>query len=61
MRQVISIPAGCCAAAPSPLTAADGLVLLEPGADPDRLTAPPGCAARAEGISVSVRAAADGD
>ncbi len=43
-----------------PYTAADGLVLLEPGADPDGLTAGLGAAARAEGIPVSVLAA-DGD
>jgi glucosamine--fructose-6-phosphate aminotransferase (isomerizing) len=44
-----------------PLTAADGLVLLEPAADPDGLTAALGCAAEAEGVPVSVLAAADGD
>lgn len=44
-----------------PYTAADGLVLLEPGADPDGLAAALGGAARAEGIPVSVLAAADGD
>ena len=44
-----------------PLTAADGLVLLEPAADPDGLTAALGSAARAEGVPVSVLAAADGD
>ena len=44
-----------------PLTAADGLVLLEPAADPDGLTAALGSAAEAEGVPVSVLAAADGD
>jgi glutamine---fructose-6-phosphate transaminase (isomerizing) len=44
-----------------PLTAADGLVLLEPAADPDGLTAALGSAAQAEGVPVSVLAAADGD
>jgi glucosamine--fructose-6-phosphate aminotransferase (isomerizing) len=44
-----------------PLTAADGLVLLEPGADPDGLTAALGSAAQEEGVPVSVLAAADGD
>src|SRR6266480_2831335 len=44
-----------------PLTAADGLVLLEPAADPDRLTAALASAAEAEGVPVSVLAAADGD
>ncbi|HEY1322196.1 MAG TPA: SIS domain-containing protein [Streptosporangiaceae bacterium] len=44
-----------------PLTAADGLVLLEPAADPDGLTAALGSAAAAEGVPVSVLAAADGD
>jgi glucosamine--fructose-6-phosphate aminotransferase (isomerizing) len=42
-----------------PLTAADGLVLLEPAADPDGLTAALGVAARQEGIPVAVLAAAD--
>lgn len=37
-----------------PLTAADGLVLLEPGADPDGLTAALGTAAEREGIPVTV-------
>jgi glucosamine--fructose-6-phosphate aminotransferase (isomerizing) len=37
-----------------PYTAADGLVLLEPGADPDGLTAALGAAARGEKIPVSV-------
>jgi glucosamine--fructose-6-phosphate aminotransferase (isomerizing) len=44
-----------------PLTAADGLVLLEPAADPDGLSAALGSAAEAEGVPVSVLAAADGD
>ena len=44
-----------------PLTAADGLVLLEPAADPDGLTVALGSAAEAEGVPVSVLAAADGD
>jgi glucosamine--fructose-6-phosphate aminotransferase (isomerizing) len=44
-----------------PLTAADGLVLLEPAADPDGLTAALGSAAEAEGVPVSVLAAADGE
>jgi glutamine---fructose-6-phosphate transaminase (isomerizing) len=44
-----------------PLTAADELVLLEPGADPDGLTAALGSAAQAEGIPVGVLAAADSD
>ena len=43
-----------------PLTAADGLVLLEPAADPDGLTAALGSAAQAEAVPVSVLAAADG-
>ncbi len=42
-----------------PLTAADGLVLLEPAADGDGLTAALGAAAQAEGIPVAVLAAAD--
>ncbi len=42
-----------------PLTAADGLVLLEPGADPDGLTAALGSAAEAERVPVAVLAAAD--
>lgn len=37
-----------------PYTAADGLVLLEPQADPDGLTAAVGDAARREGIPVAV-------
>jgi glucosamine--fructose-6-phosphate aminotransferase (isomerizing) len=37
-----------------PYTAADGLVLLEPGADPDGLTGALGAAAQAEAIPVSV-------
>ncbi len=37
-----------------PLTAADGLVLLEPAADPDGLTAALGAAAGREGIPVTV-------
>ena len=41
-----------------PYTAADGLLLLEPGADPDGLTAALGDAARAERVPVSVLAAA---
>ena len=44
-----------------PLTAADGLVLLEPAADPDGLTVALGSAAEAEGVPLSVLAAADGD
>ena len=44
-----------------PYTAADGLVLLEPGADRDGLTAALGAAARAEGIPVSVVEAAAAD
>jgi len=44
-----------------PLTAADGLLLLEPAADPDGLTAALGSAAEAEGVPVSVLAATDGD
>jgi glutamine---fructose-6-phosphate transaminase (isomerizing) len=44
-----------------PYTAADGLLLLEPGGDPDGLTAALGDAARAERVPVSVLAAdADG-
>ena len=42
-----------------PLTAADGLVVLEPAADPDGLTAALGAAARAERVPVAVLAAAD--
>jgi glucosamine--fructose-6-phosphate aminotransferase (isomerizing) len=45
-----------------PYTAADGLVLLEPGADPDGLTGAVGDAARQERIPVAVlEAPADGD
>jgi glucosamine--fructose-6-phosphate aminotransferase (isomerizing) len=45
-----------------PYTAADGLVLLEPGADPDGLTGAVGDAARQEGVPVAVlEAPADGD
>lgn len=44
-----------------PYTAADGLVLLEPGADPDGLTGALGAAARAEGIPVSVLETAAGE
>ena len=40
-----------------PYTAADGLVVLEPGADPDGLTGAVADAARAEGLPVSVLAA----
>ena len=36
-----------------PLTAADGLVVLEPGADPDGLTGAVAAAARAENIPVA--------
>ena len=43
-----------------PLTAADGVLLLEPGADPDGLTAAVGAAAAAEGIPVSTLAAPAG-
>jgi glutamine---fructose-6-phosphate transaminase (isomerizing) len=43
-----------------PYTAADGLVLLEPAADPDGLTAALGAAAMAERVPVTVLAAADG-
>jgi glutamine---fructose-6-phosphate transaminase (isomerizing) len=42
-----------------PLTAADGLVVLEPAADPDGLTAALGSAAGAERVPVAVLAAAD--
>ena len=42
-----------------PLTAADGLVVLEPAADPDGLTAALGTAAQAERVPVAVLAAAD--
>ena len=44
-----------------PYTAADGLVVLEPGADPDGLTGALADAARTEGIPVAVLAAPDGD
>jgi len=43
-----------------PLTPADGLVLLEPSADPDGLVAALGEAATAEGIPVSTLALGDG-
>ena len=43
-----------------PYTAADGLVVLEPGADPDGLTAAVAAAARAEGMAVAELAAPDG-
>jgi glucosamine--fructose-6-phosphate aminotransferase (isomerizing) len=43
-----------------PFTAADGVLLLEPGADPDGLTAAVGAAAAAEGIPVAALAAAAG-
>jgi glucosamine--fructose-6-phosphate aminotransferase (isomerizing) len=42
-----------------PLTAADGLVVLEPAADPDGLTAALGAAAEAERVPVAVLAATD--
>jgi glucosamine--fructose-6-phosphate aminotransferase (isomerizing) len=42
-----------------PLTAADGLVVLEPAADPDGLTAALGSAAEAERVPVATLAAAD--
>jgi glucosamine--fructose-6-phosphate aminotransferase (isomerizing) len=42
-----------------PYTAADGLLVLEPGADPDGLTGAVADAARAEGLPVAVLAAAD--
>jgi len=42
-----------------PLTAADGLVVLEPAADPDGLTTALGAAAQAERVPVTVLAAAD--
>ena len=45
-----------------PYTAADGLVVLEPAADPDGVTGAVAAAARAEGIPVAVLAApGDGD
>jgi glucosamine--fructose-6-phosphate aminotransferase (isomerizing) len=43
-----------------PFTAADGVLLLEPGADPDGLTAAVGAAAAAEGIPVAALAASAG-
>jgi glucosamine--fructose-6-phosphate aminotransferase (isomerizing) len=43
-----------------PCTAADGVLLLEPGADPDGLTAAAGAAAAAEGIPVAALSAAEG-
>jgi glucosamine--fructose-6-phosphate aminotransferase (isomerizing) len=43
-----------------PFTAADGVLLLEPGADPDGLTAAVGAAAAAEGIPVAALAAPAG-
>ncbi len=42
-----------------PLTAADGLVVLEPAADPDGLTGALGSAAETERVPVAVLAAAD--
>jgi glutamine---fructose-6-phosphate transaminase (isomerizing) len=42
-----------------PLTAADGLVVLEPAADPDGLTAALGSAAETERVPVAMLAAAD--
>jgi glutamine---fructose-6-phosphate transaminase (isomerizing) len=42
-----------------PLTAADGLVVLEPAADPDGLTAALGAAAEAERVPVAVLGATD--
>jgi len=42
-----------------PLTAADGLVVLEPAADPDGLTGALGSAAEVEQVPVAVLAAAD--
>lgn len=42
-----------------PLSAADGLVVLEPAADPDGLTAALGSAAQAERVPVAALAAAD--
>jgi len=41
-----------------PLSAADGVLILEPGADPDGLTAAVGAAAELEGIPVAVLSAA---
>ena len=43
-----------------PFTAADGVLLLEPDADPDGLTAAVGAAAAAEGIPVATLSAAEG-
>jgi glucosamine--fructose-6-phosphate aminotransferase (isomerizing) len=43
-----------------PCTAADGILILEPGADPDALTEAVGAAARREGIAVAVLAAPAG-
>jgi glucosamine--fructose-6-phosphate aminotransferase (isomerizing) len=43
-----------------PYTAADGLLILEPGADPDGLTAAVGAAARCEGIPVASLSAPGG-
>ncbi|HTT52355.1 MAG TPA: SIS domain-containing protein [Streptosporangiaceae bacterium] len=43
-----------------PLTAADGVLLLEPAADPDGLTAAVGAAAAAEGIPVAALGGPDG-
>jgi glucosamine--fructose-6-phosphate aminotransferase (isomerizing) len=43
-----------------PYTSADGLVVLEPGADPDGLTGAVAAAARAEGITVTELAAPGG-
>jgi glucosamine--fructose-6-phosphate aminotransferase (isomerizing) len=43
-----------------PLTAADGVLLLEPGADPDGLTGAVGAAAAAEGIPVATLSAPAG-
>ena len=44
-----------------PYTAADGLVVLEPAADPDGLTGALANAARAEGLAVTELAAPSGD
>ena len=43
-----------------PLTAADGLLVLEPAADPDGLTAALGAAAEAERVPVALLGATDG-
>ncbi len=43
-----------------PLTAADGVLLLEPAADPDGLTVAVGAAAAAEGIPVAALSGPDG-